>query len=87
MEDSVRASSDPRGRTECERRQPHDIFVPSQVTGLTHLRERLRAASFALCSQQLSVLTRVISKVKCMAKILCLLADVDDKVYCRRILT
>jgi hypothetical protein len=29
----------------------------------------------------------VISKVKCMAKILCLLADVDDKVYCRRIFT
>jgi TnpA family transposase len=29
----------------------------------------------------------MISKVKCMAKILCLLADVDDKAYCRRILT
>jgi hypothetical protein len=40
-----------------------------------------------LCSQQLSALTQVISKVKCMAKIFYLLADVDDMAYCRRILT
>ena len=56
-EDFVRSSSDPRGSTKCKRRQPHDIFVPSRVTGLTQLLSVSELLRPLLCSQQFSALS------------------------------